>query len=113
MRSELNPTWIRLRQGLLRVLCLFTWCLSLTYSQDDYETVSRPFFHPETMLSFTVTLLWLRSLQALAVFETTGPLVVILSRIWKDVVRVISNVSLLLPPQSLHVSMHCTVAPSV
>ena len=73
--------------GLLRALCLASWLNSVRYSREDYEAASPGYLHPETVLSCTVILLWLRSLQILEVFQTTGPLVVMLSSIWKDVVR--------------------------
>jgi hypothetical protein len=73
--------------GLLRSLCLFTWFLSLSFDEDDTVVVSRGLLNSEVLLSFTIVLLWLRCLQILEVFQTTGPLVVMLSQIWKDVVR--------------------------
>ena len=72
--------------GILRVVCLATWLTSLSYGPGDLNTSSRSMLHPECLLSLTIVLLWLRSLQILEVFQTTGPLVVILGSIWKDVV---------------------------
>lgn len=72
--------------GFLRALCLVIWFAALRYDEDDYNIAQPTVIHGESLLSFTVILLWLRSLQTLEVFQTTGPLVVMLGSIFKDVV---------------------------
>ena len=66
---------------------MWQWCFAITYGPEDYAQSKLHLFHPEELLSFTVILVWLRSITVLEVFQTTGPLVVIVGRIWRDVVR--------------------------
>ena len=90
--------------ALLRVFCLVTWFLSLAYGPQDLQMASRGLLHPEMLLSFTVILLWLRQIQILEVFQTTGPMIVILNNIWRDVVSVAP--SRMAPPHTLLILPH-------
>ena len=72
---------------LTRVLCLVSLWLAADYSQKDYEAVHVNMFHKESILSFTVLLLWIRLVQVMKIFSSTGALVYMLNMMLRDVIR--------------------------
>ena len=70
-----------------RVLCLVSLFLAANYTREDYETVKVGMLHKESILSFTVLLLWIRLVRVMQISSTTGALVYMLNMMIRDVVR--------------------------
>ena len=63
------------RELCTHVLCLVSLCLAVNYTREDYEAVKVGLLHKESILSFTVLLLWIRLVQVMKIFSSTGALV--------------------------------------
>ena len=70
-----------------RVLCLVSLSLAANYTRDDYEAVKVGLLDKESILSFTVLLLWFRLVRVMQVSSITGALVYMLNMMIRDVVR--------------------------
>ena len=70
-----------------RVLCLVSLILAADYSEEDYAAIDLHILHKESILSFTVLLLWIRLVQVMKIFSTTGALVYMLNMMLRDVLR--------------------------
>ena len=71
---------------LVRILCIITLIFCAFYDEGEYNRVELGFFSPESQLSLTVLLLWIRKLSILRVWPVTGSLVFMLGKMLRDTI---------------------------
>jgi hypothetical protein len=74
--------------AIVAIMCISSLVMSMLYSEEHFDHRVHPgFFHGESLLGLTVTILWLRQLKALQVLSLTGAFIYMIGQLMRDVFK--------------------------